>query len=101
MFTPSHWTPLHDYVLIALAAGEEAKSEGGVLLPESAKEETVVALVEEVGPGLLRDDGTRREMHVKRGATVIVNEDAECLDLGDGYHLVREHHVALVRKEGR
>ena len=95
-FKPSHWQPLFDTLIVALYAEEQ---EGEILLPDSAKKETVTALVEETGPGALQEDGTHRPLQVKRGDLVIVNLDPECLDLGNGYHVVREYHVWAVKKK--
>merc|ERR1712093_133177 len=62
--------PLHDNLLVKLEEVKE-KKEGGLILPESAKEKSKIALVLEVGPGKLNKDGTRSETVVKKGDRVL------------------------------
>jgi chaperonin GroES len=68
--------PLHDNLLVKLEEVKE-KKEGGLILPESAKEKSKVALVLEVGPGKLNKDGTRSEPVVKKGDRVLFRNYSE------------------------
>jgi chaperonin GroES len=62
--------PLADKVLVQRL---EAKNEtaGGIVLPEMAKEKPQQGKVISVGKGEVADDGTVREMQVKKGDTVL------------------------------
>lgn len=62
--------PLDDRVLIEQSEAEE-KTAGGILLPDAAKEKPQRGTVIAVGPGKLTDEGTRVEVSVKAGDTVV------------------------------
>ena len=62
--------PLNDRVVIEPSAAEE-KTAGGIVLPEAAKEKPLTGKIVAVGPGKMNDDGSRIEMDVKVGDTVI------------------------------
>ena len=62
--------PLADKVVIEPVEGE-GTSPGGIILPDTAKTKPQEGVVIAVGPGRVLDDGTRSEMSVKKGDTVI------------------------------
>jgi chaperonin GroES len=62
--------PLGDRVVVEPLELEE-KTAGGIILPDSAKKKPQLAKVVAIGPGKLLDDGTRGEMGVKVGDTVV------------------------------
>jgi len=62
--------PLFDLVLIK-PLEEEAKTPGGIVLPETAKEKPQAGLVMAVGPGAVADDGKILPMKVKVGQKVM------------------------------
>jgi chaperonin GroES len=62
--------PLDDRVVIKQSEAE-AKSVGGIILPDTAKEKPQRGKVVAVGPGKMNDDGKRAEMSVKKGDEVL------------------------------
>ena len=62
--------PLGDKVIIK-RVDAEAKTAGGIVLPDSAKEKPKRGVVLAVGTGKLLDDGTRSEMQLKKNDEVI------------------------------
>ena len=62
--------PLQDRVLIR-PVEQEAKSPGGIIIPDSAKEKPVEGEVMAVGPGLRSDDGTLQRTDVSAGDRVL------------------------------
>ena len=62
--------PLQDRVLIRRVK-EEEKTKGGIIIPDTAKEKPVEALVVAVGHGRVNDDGSVRAPAVKAGDVVL------------------------------
>ncbi len=62
--------PLADKVLVERVEAE-AKTAGGIVLPDTAKEKPQRGKVVSVGEGKLLEDGTRREVQVKKGDLVL------------------------------
>ena len=62
--------PLDDRVVVQPSAAEETTA-GGIVLPDSAKEKPQRGTIVAVGPGKLLDSGSRGEMSVAVGDTVI------------------------------
>ncbi len=62
--------PLADKVLVERVEAE-AKTAGGIVLPDTAKEKPQRGKVIAVGEGKLLEDGTRREVQVKKGDLVL------------------------------
>ena len=62
--------PLADRVVVKPAEAE-AKTKGGIIIPDSAKEKPQKGKVIAVGPGKLKKDGGRAAMQVKVGDTVL------------------------------
>jgi chaperonin GroES len=67
--------PLHDR-LIVLRVEEEEKSVGGIIIPDTAKEKPLQGKVIAVGKGKILEDGSRREMEIKEGETVLFGKYA-------------------------
>ena len=89
--------PLADRVLIRPLLAPE-KSEGGIYIPDSAREKQFVGEVVEVGPGRKLDDGTREQMDVVAGQTVIYSRYAVAdieLD-GEEFAVVRESDILAI-----
>lgn len=63
-------TPIGDRVIVRRFASDE-KTTGGILLPDAAKKKPQKGKVLAVGPGGLKDDGSRRPMQLKTGDTVL------------------------------
>jgi chaperonin GroES len=62
--------PLADKVLVERVEAE-AKTAGGIVLPDTAKEKPQRGKIVAVGEGKLLEDGTRREVQVKKGDQVL------------------------------
>lgn len=62
--------PLEDRVVIEEIEAEE-KTEGGIVLPDTAKEKPQRGKVLSVGPGKLLDNGSRAEIALKEGDEVL------------------------------
>jgi len=62
--------PLGDKVLVERVEAE-AKTAGGIVLPDTAKEKPQRGKVISVGEGKMLEDGTRRAVQVKSGDLVL------------------------------
>ena len=62
--------PLHDRVLIKVLDSEE-KTKGGIIIPDTAKEQPQEGEIVAVGPGAKTEDGKTVKMDVKVGDKVI------------------------------
>jgi len=62
--------PLGDKVLVERVEAE-SKTAGGIVLPDTAKEKPQRGKVVSVGEGKTLENGTRKEMQVKKGDTVL------------------------------
>ncbi len=62
--------PLGDKVLVERVEAE-AKTAGGIVLPDTAKEKPQRGKIVAVGEGKMLENGTRKEIQVKKGDTVL------------------------------
>jgi len=62
--------PLHDRVVVKRIT-EEAKTAGGIIIPDTAQEKPQEGEVVAVGPGALNDKGVRVALDVKAGDRVL------------------------------
>ena len=62
--------PLSDKVLVERVEAE-AKTAGGIVLPDTAKEKPQKGKIVAVGEGRLLEDGTRKPVQVKKGDLVL------------------------------
>ncbi len=62
--------PLHDRVLVK-RLDEDAKSTGGIIIPDTAKEKPMQGKVRAVGSGTRSDDGKVVALDVKKGDTIL------------------------------
>ena len=67
--------PLADQVLIRRREVEE-QQEGGIIIPDTAKDKPQAGEILAVGPGRMRDDGQRQPMAVAIGDTVLFGKYA-------------------------
>ena len=81
--------PLQDRVIVKRVA-EEEKTKGGIIIPDSAKEKPVEGKVVAVGRGKILDDGSVREMDVKKGDRILFGKYA-----GTEIKLESEEHLIL------
>jgi len=86
--------PLHDR-LIVRRLGEETKSAGGIIIPDTAKEKPLEGEVIAVGNGKILEDGSVRPLDVKAGDTVIFSKYAgtEIKIDGEDLLMMREEDV--------
>lgn len=65
--------PLGDRVLVAAVEEQEVK-QGGIIIPDSAKEKPTEAKVVALGTGKSDDDGKKVDFEVKVGDTVLISK---------------------------
>ena len=90
--------PLGDRLIVRRLESAE-KTSGGIVLPDQAKTKPHKGKVIATGPGKLLKDGTRREMQVREGDTVVFTTWAgdEFKDkTGDIILVMREEDVLAV-----
>ncbi len=89
--------PLEDRVLIK-PLEEEEKTEGGIVLPDTAKEKPQKGEVVAVGDGKILEDGSTAPMTVKVGDLVIYGKYAgtEIKVEGEEYVIMRESEILAV-----
>lgn len=92
--------PLHDRVLLQPMDDEGEKIEGGIIIPDSAKEKPQEGTVVAIGSGKILDDGSVRKLAVKKGDKVIYSKYAgtEIKIDGQEYLLVREDDILGIIK---
>jgi len=79
--------PLHDHVVIRRKAAEE-KSDGGIIIPDNAKDKPFEGEVLAVGPGKFLKNGERWVPEVKVGDRVIFSQYAGTETKIDGEDVV-------------
>jgi chaperonin GroES len=86
--------PLGDRVLVK-RVNSETKTKGGIIIPDTAQEKPAEALVVAVGPGAVRDDGSRRELLLKSGDRVLFGKysGTEVVIDGEEHLILREADV--------
>ncbi len=89
--------PLGDRIIIELVEVEE-KTASGLVLPDSAKEKPQQGKVVAVGTGRVLDNGTRVELEVKEGDTIIFSKysGTEVKYEGTEYLVLRESDILAV-----
>jgi chaperonin GroES len=80
--------PLQDRVIVKRVP-EEAKTKGGIIIPDTAKEKPIEGAVVAVGPGKV-EDGKRIELSIKAGDRVLFGKYA-----GTEIKLDGEEHLIL------
>lgn len=86
--------PLGDRVLVKRVSSE-TKTKGGIIIPDTAQEKPAEALVVAVGPGAVRDDGSRRELLLKTGDRILFGKysGTEVVIEGEEHLILRETDV--------
>lgn len=75
--------PLGDRLVVRREDSQE-RTEGGIYLPESAKNKPTRGVIVAVGDGKLLEDGSRAPMQVKAGDRVLFTSYAgEAIEIGD------------------
>jgi len=85
--------PLADKLLIKII-DDTQQSQGGIFIPDSAKEKPQKGEVIAAGPGALNKEGNREEMEVKVGDKVLFAKYA-----GTDVKLEREEYKILSEKD--
>ena len=89
--------PLHDRILVKRIE-EEAKTKGGIIIPDTAKEKPQEGKVIAVGTGKVDDDGKVRPLDVKKGDRILFGKysGTEIKVDGDEHLIIREDDVLAV-----
>ena len=92
--------PLRDRILIK-RVGEEEKTKGGIIIPDTAKEKPIQGKVIAVGAGKLDQDGKRIALDVKKGDRVLFSKYAgnEIKIEGEEHLIVREDDILGIVKQ--
>ncbi len=91
--------PLGDHVLVRPLSNEE-KTEGGIYLPDTAKEKPQEGEIIAVGQGRMLDNGTRVAPEVKTGDKVIFAKygGTEIKVGEDEYLIMRENDILAIKE---
>ena len=80
--------PLGDRAFVKVSASQET-TQGGIILPDAAKEKPQVGEITAVGPGKVEDNGSRRAMDVSVGDKVLYSKYAGTeIKLGDDEYIL-------------
>jgi chaperonin GroES len=94
--------PLEDRVLIQRVESEE-KTEGGIIVPETAQEKPQEGIVRAAGPGTRNDAGERVPMEVSEGDKVLFGKysGTEITVEGEEHMILRESELIAVIEDCR
>ena len=86
--------PLHDHILVKRLSADEVV-QGGIIIPDTAKEKPMEARVVAVGSGKVLDDGKVQALVVKPGERVLVGKysGTEIKIEGEDHVILREDDV--------
>ena len=89
--------PLGEKIVVKLLESEE-KTKGGIILPDTAKEEKAEGEVVAVGPGKTLESGKVQPPEVKKGDRVIFGKYAgdEVLIDGKKHKIIKEEEVLAI-----
>ena len=89
--------PLYDRVL-AKRVAEEAKTKGGLFIPDTAKEKPLEALVVAVGNGKVLENGKVQELTVKTGDRILIGKytGSEVKLEGEDHIILREDDILAI-----
>ena len=89
--------PLGDRILVKRVE-EEEKTQGGIIIPDSAKEKPIQGIIIAVGKGKVGDDGKVIPMEVKEGDKVLFGKYAGTEIKVDGEEnlIMREDDVLAI-----
>ena len=92
--------PLGDKILVEVLEAEE-KTKGGIIIPDTAKEEKAEGKVVSVGGGKVLDSGKLQPLEVKKGDRVIFGKYAgdEILIDGRKHKVIKENEVLAVYED--
>jgi chaperonin GroES len=89
--------PLHDRLLVK-RLDQEAKSKGGIIIPDTAKEKPMEGRVIAVGAGKMNEEGVVTPLDVKKGDRILFSKysGTEIKLDGDEHLIIREEDVLAV-----
>ncbi len=89
--------PLHDRVLVR-RVDEVTKTNGGIIIPDTAKEKPSEGIVEAVGNGRMAPDGKVAPMSVKTGDRILFGKYAgtEVKVDGESRLIIREEDILAI-----
>lgn len=89
--------PLGDKVLVEVLEAE-GKTKGGIILPDTAKEEKTEGKVVAVGPGKMLESGKVQTPEVKKGDRVLFGKYAgdEILVEGKKHKILKENEILAI-----
>ena len=89
--------PLHDRVIVKRVE-EERTTPGGIVIPDSATEKPMKGEVLAVGNGKILEDGSKRDLDIKVGDTVLFGKysGTEVKVEGDELLVMREDDIMAV-----
>jgi len=94
--------PLGDRVLLTELEGAAETTAGGIIIPDSVKQEDIKrAIVESIGPGIYTQNGVLIPMNVNVGDEVIIppyHQGQEIKIGGKKYLLMRESEILMIVK---
>jgi len=89
--------PLHDRVIVKRVE-EEAKTKGGIIIPDTAKEKPIEGMVVAVGNGIVQKNGSVRKLDVKKGDRILFGKysGTEIKIDGTEHLIMREDDILAV-----
>ena len=92
--------PLYDRIVVERIASEE-KTAGGIIVPDTAKEKPLEAVVRAVGDGKFNDAGERIKMTVQEGDRILFGKYSGTeINIDGTEHLIlREDEVLAIITE--
>jgi len=92
--------PLQDRILIKRIE-EEAKTKGGIIIPDAAKEKPQEGIVVAVGDGKVLDSGQRVAPQVKAGDKILFgkNSGTEIKVDGEEHLILREDDILAIMED--
>ena len=89
--------PLHDRVIVKRVE-EEAKTKGGIIIPDTAKEKPIEGKVVAVGKGKILENGNQQPLEVKEGDKILFGKYAgtEINIEGDEHLIMREDDIVAI-----
>ena len=89
--------PLYDRILVKRIE-EEAKTKGGIIIPDAAKEKPQEGKVVAVGAGKMLDNGTKAPLTVKAGDKILFGKysGSEIKVDGEEHLILREDDILAI-----